>query len=147
VPAPFRMDALTRSKLLLVLCGICWGINWPLIKIGISGLSPWTYRLTVFVVGTAILMAVVVLTGRPLMEPRGRTWMHLFASSMLNVAAFGIFSTFAMLTASTSRFRSGRACWRGWCWARSCARAPCSAWRSASGGSPFWSIQSSIPAR
>jgi drug/metabolite transporter (DMT)-like permease len=97
------MDDLTRSRLLLVLCGICWGINWPLIRIGITGLSPWTYRLTVFVVGTAILMSVVILTGRPLMEPRGRTWAHLFASSMLNVAAFGIFSTFAMLTASTSR--------------------------------------------
>jgi drug/metabolite transporter (DMT)-like permease len=97
------MDDLTRSRLLLLLCGVCWGINWPLIKIGISGLSPWSYRLTVFVVGAVILMAVVVLTGRRLMEPRGRTWAHLFASSMLNVAAFGIFSTFAMLTASTSR--------------------------------------------
>jgi drug/metabolite transporter (DMT)-like permease len=97
------MDDLTRSKLLLVLCGISWGVNWPLIKIGITGLTPWSYRLIVFLVGTVILMAVVLLTGRSLTEPRGKTWMHLFASSMLNVAAFGIFSTFAMLTASTSR--------------------------------------------
>jgi drug/metabolite transporter (DMT)-like permease len=97
------MDDLTRAKLLLVLSGVCWGINWPLIRIGLTGLTPWDYRLTVFVVGAAILIAVVVLTGRRLTEPRGMTWVHLFASSMLNVAAFGIFSTFAMLTASTSR--------------------------------------------
>jgi drug/metabolite transporter (DMT)-like permease len=103
LPASHRIDDLTRSKLLLLLCGVCWGINWPLIKIGVGGLTPWSYRLIVFVVGAAILMAVVLLTGRRLMEPRGKTWAHLFASSMLNVAVFGIFSTFAMLTASTSR--------------------------------------------
>ncbi len=97
------MDETTRAKLLLVLCGVCWGVNWPLIKIGLTGLSPWSYRLIVFIVGTTILMAVVKLTGRSLAGPRGKTWVHLFASSMLNVAAFGIFSTFAMLTASTSR--------------------------------------------
>lgn len=97
------MDDLTRSRLLLVLCGVAWGVNWPLIKIGIGGLTPWSYRLIVFVVGATVLMAVAVLTGRRLMQPRGRTWAHLFASSMLNVAAFGTFSTFAMLTASTSR--------------------------------------------
>jgi drug/metabolite transporter (DMT)-like permease len=98
-----RIDEQTRAKLLLVLCGVCWGINWPLIKIGLTGFSPWTYRLIVFVVGTTILMTVVKLSGRSLSGPRGMTWVHLFASSMLNVAAFGIFSTFAMLTASTSR--------------------------------------------
>lgn len=103
MPATPSTDDSTRTKLLLVLCGVCWGVNWPLIKIGIGGLTPWSYRLIVFVVGAAILMTVVVLTGRPLLQPRGKTWAHLFASSMLNVAAFGIFSTFAMLTASTSR--------------------------------------------
>ncbi|MBM3529898.1 MAG: DMT family transporter [Alphaproteobacteria bacterium] len=103
MPAFPAIDEQTRTKLLLVLCGICWGVNWPLIKIGIGGLTPWSYRLLVFVVGAVILMAVVIFTGRRVMEPRGMTWVHLFASSMLNVAAFGIFSTFAMLTASTSR--------------------------------------------
>ena len=98
-----RIDETTRAKLLLVLCGICWGVNWPLIKIGLTGLSPWSYRLIAFIVGATTLIAVVKLTGRSLAGPRGMTWVHLFASSMLNVAAFGVFSTFAMLTATTSR--------------------------------------------
>lgn len=98
-----RLDELTRAKLLLVLCGVCWGVNWPLIKIGLTGLTPWSYRLIAFVVGAAILIAIVKLKGRSLRVPFGMTWVHLFASSMLNVAAFGVFSTFAMLTTTTSR--------------------------------------------
>jgi len=103
VAASDRMDDTTRAKLLLVLCGALWGVNWPVIKIGLTGLSPWSYRLIAFVVGAATLIGVVKLTGRRLFEPRGMTWLHLFASSILNVAAFGVFSTFAMLTATTSR--------------------------------------------
>jgi drug/metabolite transporter (DMT)-like permease len=99
-----RLDDVTRAKLLLVLCGVCWGLMWPMIKIGLSGFSPWSFRLIGFTVGALALMAVVKLTGRSLAVPGGMTtWMHLFVSSVLNVVAFGLFSTFAMLTASTGR--------------------------------------------
>ena len=98
-----RIDQTTRAKLLLALCGVLWGVCWPVIKIGLIGFTPWTYRLLAFTVGAASLMTIVKLTGRRLMEPRGMTWVHLFASSVLNVVAFGLFSTIAMLTATTSR--------------------------------------------
>ena len=48
-------------------------------------------------------MIVVKLSGGSLAVPRGMTWVHLFVSSILNIVAFGVFSTFAMLTASTGR--------------------------------------------
>ncbi len=98
-----RLDDATRAKLLLVLCGLFWGSNWPAIKLGLTGLSPWSFRLISFTVGAALLMTVVKLTGRSLMQPRGMTWVHLFASSVLNVVAFGVLSAIAMLTASTGR--------------------------------------------
>ena len=98
-----NLDDATRARLLLVLLGITWGVNWPVIKIGLSGLSPWSFRLIGFTIGALTLMAVVKLTGRSLAVPRGMTWVHLFMSSILNVVAFGVFSTFAMLTASTGR--------------------------------------------
>ena len=97
------LDDATRARLLLVVLGITWGVNWPVIKIGLSGMSPWTFRLVGFTLGALTLMAVVKLTGRSLAVPRGMTWVHLFMSSVLNVVAFGVFSTFAMLTASTGR--------------------------------------------
>jgi drug/metabolite transporter (DMT)-like permease len=91
------------AKLLLVLCGICWGLMWPLIKIGLSGLSPWSFRLIGFTVGAVTLMTVVKLSGGRLSVKGGMTWVHLFVSSILNVVAFGVLSTFAILTTSTGR--------------------------------------------
>ena len=40
-----------NAKLLLVLCGTCWGLMWPMIKIGLSSMSPWSFRLIGFTVG------------------------------------------------------------------------------------------------
>jgi drug/metabolite transporter (DMT)-like permease len=98
-----NLDESTKARLLLALLGVTWGVNWPVIKIGLSGLSPWSFRLIGFTVGAATLLAVVKATGGSLALPRGMRLVHLTASSILNVVAFGVFSTFAMLTASTGR--------------------------------------------
>jgi drug/metabolite transporter (DMT)-like permease len=98
-----KLDDATSAKLLLVLCGICWGMMWPLIRIGLTGLSPWSFRLIGFTVGAATLMIVVKLSGRSLAVKGGMTWVHLFVSSILNVVVFGVLSTFAILTTSTGR--------------------------------------------
>lgn len=98
------LDEATRAKLLLVLCGVCWGLMWPLIKIGLSGMTPWSYRSIGYCVGAFALIAIVKASGRSMAVPGGaKTWVHLFVSSILNVVAFGLFSTFAMFTASTGR--------------------------------------------
>jgi drug/metabolite transporter (DMT)-like permease len=97
------LDEAARARLLLAVLGITWGTNWPAIKIALSGFTPWQFRLLGFTVGALTLMAVVKLTGRSLRVPFGTVWVHLFMSSLLNVIAFGVFSTFAMLTASTGR--------------------------------------------
>ncbi len=98
-----KLDDGTLARLQLAVCGVCWGLMWPLIKIGLSGLSPWSFRVIGFTVGALTLMAVVKLMGRSLAVRDLTTWMHLTVSSILNVVAFGVFSTFAMLTASTGR--------------------------------------------
>jgi drug/metabolite transporter (DMT)-like permease len=96
-------DATATARLLLAVLGVTWGVNWPVIKIGLSGMSPWDFRLIGFTIGAASLMAAIKLMGRSLAVPNGMTWVHLFMSSVLNIVAFGVFSTFAMLTASTGR--------------------------------------------
>ena len=97
------LNETTRAKLMLVLCGICWGFMWPIIKIGLSGLSPWGFRVIGFTVGSITLLVVLQLTGRRLTLPDRKTAVQLFISSVLNVVAFGVFSALAMLTASTGR--------------------------------------------
>ena len=97
------MDDVTRARLLLALLGVTWGLNWPAIKIALSGLTPWSFRVISFTIGAVTLFAVIKMIGRSLAVPRGMTWVHLFISSVLNVVSFALLSTFAMLTASTGR--------------------------------------------
>ena len=96
-------DDAARAKFLLVLLAFAWGANWPAIKIGLEELSPWGYRLIGFTISAVFLLTLVKLRGLPLAVPRGPIRWHIVVSSALNIVAFGLFSTFAQLTASTGR--------------------------------------------
>jgi drug/metabolite transporter (DMT)-like permease len=98
-----KLDESTNARLLLLLCGSCWGLMWPLITIGLSGLSPWSMRLISFTVGATTLMIAVGLSGRSLAVRGAMTWVHLTVSSILNIVAFGVFTAFAILVTSTGR--------------------------------------------
>lgn len=98
-----RLDNAAKARLLLVALAFAWGLNWPAIKIGLEEFTPWTYRLCGFTISALTLIALVKLQGLTLTVPRGRIWLHIAVSSSLNIVAFGLFSTFAQLTASTSR--------------------------------------------
>ena len=98
-----KLDESTNARLLLLLCGICWGLMWPLIAIGLSGLTPWSMRLIGFTVGASTLMIAVGLSGRSLAVRGAMTWVHLTVSSILNIVAFGVFTAFAILVTSTGR--------------------------------------------
>ncbi len=98
-----RLDNVARAKLLLVALAFAWGLNWPAIKIGLDGFTPWGYRLVGFTISAVALVALVKLQRRSLAVPRGPIRLHIMVSSALNIVAFGLFSTFAQLTASTGR--------------------------------------------
>jgi drug/metabolite transporter (DMT)-like permease len=46
---------------------------------------------------------LIRLQGRSAAIPRGVTWLYIVAASLFNVVGFGLFSSFALLTATTSR--------------------------------------------
>jgi drug/metabolite transporter (DMT)-like permease len=98
-----RPDDAMRAKVLLVALAFAWGTNWPAIKIGLEELTPWGYRLIGFTISAVFLVTLVKLRGLSLALPRGAIRRHLMVSSALNIVAFGLFSTFAQLTASTGR--------------------------------------------
>ena len=72
-------------------------------EIALDELSPWKVRLLGFAIGAVCLIALVKVQGRTLAVPRRRDWGHIVIASLFNVAAFGLFSTFAQLAATTSR--------------------------------------------
>jgi drug/metabolite transporter (DMT)-like permease len=100
-------DASARAEagarlMLIVLCGV-WGVTWPIMRIALREVPPLTMRATSTLIGGLILFAVCFVMRRNLRIPAGKSWLHVFVASILNVASFSVFSTFAQLTAATSR--------------------------------------------
>jgi drug/metabolite transporter (DMT)-like permease len=103
VAASPQVDHDGKARLLLVLLSFAWGINWPAMRVALIELSPWTLRLVGFSLGTFFLFAVILVQRRPWKVPFGRQWGHIFVSALLNSWLFGIFSSYAQITANTSR--------------------------------------------
>lgn len=79
-----------------------WGLNWPVVKVLLTGAGPWTLRAAGLTGGALLLMGATVAMGQSLKVPR-RDWAALVVAAMLNVTAFNLLSVFAQLTMSASR--------------------------------------------
>jgi drug/metabolite transporter (DMT)-like permease len=92
-----------QAKLLLVVLSFAWGLTWPVMKIVLEELTPWTMRLIGYGVGALFMFWLVRLRGARHAVPFGPMWGHIAVSALLNVTAFGVLTAFAQLTALTSR--------------------------------------------
>ena len=59
-----------RQGVLLVLLTLVWGLNWPVMKMGITGFPPLTFRTLSMWLGLPVLLAVAVAMKVPLRVPR-----------------------------------------------------------------------------
>ncbi len=99
--APAHADRGARV-MLLALC-IVWGSTWPIMRIALTDIPPFTMRTTSTLVGGIVLFALCYVMRRNLRVPGAKGWAHVFVAAILNVASFSVFSTFAQLSAATSR--------------------------------------------
>jgi drug/metabolite transporter (DMT)-like permease len=79
-----------------------WGLNWPVVKILLTGMGPWMLRTTGLGLGFLLLAAMTRLSGRSLAVSR-RHWPRLALAGLLNVVCFNVFAVFAQLTMPASR--------------------------------------------
>ncbi len=79
-----------------------WGLNWPVIKVLLTGAGPWTLRAAGLTGGTILLAIATLASGQSLKLAR-KDWPAIFAAGLLTVAAFNILSVFAQLTMTASR--------------------------------------------
>jgi len=93
----------TRARLMLVLLCLIWGITWPLMRIGLTGIPPFAMRTISGASGALTLYLICVVQRRPMRVANATTWVHIFVASMLNVVGFSVFSVFAQLATATSR--------------------------------------------
>jgi len=88
--------------MLIALC-VVWGSTWPIMRIALREVPPFTMRASSMLVGGIVLFALCFVMGRDLRIPGAKGWAHVFVAAMLNVASFSVLSAFAQLIAPTSR--------------------------------------------
>jgi drug/metabolite transporter (DMT)-like permease len=93
----------TTAKLLLVVLCIVWGVTWPIMRIALSEVPPFTMRTTSSFAGGLALLAVALFMRRSMQLPGIKGCLQVAVASLLNVVSFSVFSTFAQLSAATSR--------------------------------------------
>jgi drug/metabolite transporter (DMT)-like permease len=84
------------------LAALFWGLNWPAVKIMLSGAAPWTLRAIGLTAGAMVLALFARVAGVPLSVPRAQ-WRGIAIAGTLNVAIFNICAVFAQLSMPTSR--------------------------------------------
>src|SRR5687768_17272324 len=98
------MQKLSRRQLVvLVLLTLVWGINWPVMKLGVTGYPPLTFRVVSLWLGVPVLGAVLLALKVPFTIPR-RHW-----SELLVLAATNMFVWHACIILAVSTLSSGRA--------------------------------------
>ena len=97
------MAALTRSQLaLLVALTLVWGINWPVMKLGVTGFPPLTFRALSIVLGLPVLALLLRVMKVPMTIPR-QHWPEL-----LKLSTFNMFFWHACIILAVQQLSSGR---------------------------------------
>jgi len=93
----------SRQWTLLVLLTLVWGINWPVMKMGVTGFPPLTFRAMCLWLGTPVLGLVLLAMKVPFRVPRVH-WREL-----LVLAVFNMFIWHALIIIAVQSLSSGRA--------------------------------------
>ena len=97
------MHALTvRQLIVLVALTLVWGINWPIMKLGVTGYPPLTFRTLCMWLGLPALGAVLLALKVPFRIER-RHWPEL-----LRLAVFNMFFWHALASVAIQSARSFR---------------------------------------
>jgi len=98
------MQALTqRQILILVLLTVVWGINWPVMKLGVMDYPPLTFRVWSIWLGVPVLALGLLAMKVPFRIPRAH-WREV-----LVLAAFNMFIWHGCIILAVKALSSGRA--------------------------------------
>src|ERR1019366_5014361 len=95
--------AFTRRDLaLLAVLTFVWGINWPVMKIGITGFPPLAFRTLSMWLGLPVLWTVLRLRRTPLVIAR-RDWRQLGLLTVTNMVVWHVLVIVAVQALSSGR--------------------------------------------
>jgi drug/metabolite transporter (DMT)-like permease len=88
--------------LLLVALTVTWGFNWPMMKLALSEVPPWTFRTLCLTIGGSALLALTLASGAPARIPKGRLG-PLALVAVFNITGWHLFSAYALLHTGSGR--------------------------------------------
>ncbi len=98
------MQTLSRKQWIgLVLLTLVWGVNWPVMKLGVTHYPPLTFRMLSMWLGLPVLALGMVLLRLPFRVPRAH-WRELFWLALTNM-----FVWHALIIVAVKALSSGRA--------------------------------------
>lgn len=87
---------------LLATLTVTWGFNWPMMKLAVQEVPPWTFRTLCVMVGGGVLLALTGLTGGRVTFP-ARRLPALMLVALFNITAWHLFSAYALLYTGSGR--------------------------------------------
>lgn len=87
---------------LLVSLGVFWGLNWPVMKIVLLEIPPFTARALAFAFAIPALLVLARLRGESLAIPRGER-VGVVVTGLLTILGFTVLAAFSQLATETSR--------------------------------------------
>ena len=91
--SPLEMSP--RDRWLLVLLTVTWGLNWPVMKLGVIELAPMTFRTICMAAGLPVLWLLVRSQGVSLRVPREH-WRELCLLALTNLIVWVVLVTYAL---------------------------------------------------
>jgi drug/metabolite transporter (DMT)-like permease len=92
----------TRQTTMLVVLTLAWGFNWPVMKLGVTGYPPLTFRVLSLWIGVPLLGIALLVLRTPLAVPRAH-WGALFWLGVTNMVIWHALVILAVQSLSSGR--------------------------------------------
>jgi drug/metabolite transporter (DMT)-like permease len=101
-PGPADRTLAPAGVVLLIALIVTWGLNWPMMKLALAEVPPWTFRTMCLMVGGSVLLALTRGSGARMTIPRARL-PALLLVSLFNITGWHLFSAYAVLHTGSGR--------------------------------------------
>ena len=97
------MQKLSAKQLwLLIVLTVVWGLNWPVMKLGIAGMPPLQFRTLSMWLGLPVLALALVVMKVPFAMPR-KHWPELLLLAATNMFIWHVCIILAIQSLSSGR--------------------------------------------
>jgi drug/metabolite transporter (DMT)-like permease len=93
----------STARLMLVLLSLGWGTTWPMMRIVLDEVPPFSMRVATMVIGAVTLAVLTVARRRSFALHSRVAAVHVTVAGLFNIVSFSILTPFAQLYAATSR--------------------------------------------